>query len=128
MELFSVDVVAAVVVPPFFLSFLPSFFSDSDFIVVAVTPRSTEWDEWFSGRRDETPETDADGNYVSQIPVILFQMVQQQVGTSPKTSITPSNTALPLAQLALFSGSCEQIRAALPRMHRASHRQRRAST
>lgn len=41
--------------------------------------RSTEWEEWFSGKRDESPETDIDGYYVSQIPVILFQMVQQQV-------------------------------------------------
>eukprot|EP00124_Ichthyophonus_hoferi_P001066 Ihof_evm6s49 gene=Ihof_evmTU6s49 len=39
----------------------------------------TEWEEWFSGKRQDPPDTNVDGQYISQVPVILFQMIDQQV-------------------------------------------------
>eukprot|EP00123_Amoebidium_parasiticum_P015367 comp22930_c1_seq1/m.36320 comp22930_c1_seq1/g.36320 ORF comp22930_c1_seq1/g.36320 comp22930_c1_seq1/m.36320 type:complete len:783 (-) comp22930_c1_seq1:684-3032(-) len=39
----------------------------------------TEWEEWFTGKREDPPDTNTDGHYISQVPIILFQMIDQQV-------------------------------------------------
>eukprot|EP00122_Pirum_gemmata_P007819 Pgem_evm1s7192 len=46
-----------------------------------------EWQEWFGGNREPVePDTNEDGHYVSSLPVILFQMIDQQLSVASKTN------------------------------------------
>ncbi|KNC87694.1 hypothetical protein SARC_00201 [Sphaeroforma arctica JP610] len=49
----------------------------------------TEWDEWFGGSREDPPDEDAAGLYISQVPVILFQMVDQQYNVAEQANSVP---------------------------------------
>eukprot|EP01134_Creolimax_fragrantissima_P001935 CFRG1935T1 len=49
----------------------------------------TEWDEWFGGKREDPPDTDDEGLYSSQVPQILFQMVDQQYNVAEQANSIP---------------------------------------
>ncbi|XP_063902498.1 exocyst complex component 3-like, partial [Zophobas morio] len=47
---------------------------------------NSEHEEWFSGKRKhEEPEKNEKGQYISSLPVVLFQMIEQQLSVASKT-------------------------------------------